>query len=159
MEGLIFGGANIRWEICDTKPIGLAYSSKVNFKKKCVTVSFLPCFILYLKAISKYKAPGLYSEGRFNGGIFALRFWGAYSWRGLFSEFYGNSVVHRTICTLAQRHRKNGSIFKPIMITDSCISLTAKKQCRCAVALMHYNEYADHSNLCLKVAVVTSHSI
>ena len=32
---------------------------------------------------------GLYSEGRFNGGIFALRFWGAYTWRGLFSEFYG----------------------------------------------------------------------
>ena len=32
---------------------------------------------------------GLYSEGRFNGGFFALRFWGAYTWRGLFSEFYG----------------------------------------------------------------------
>ena len=31
---------------------------------------------------------GLYSEGRFNGGFFALRFWGAYIWRGLFSEFY-----------------------------------------------------------------------
>ena len=27
--------------------------------------------------------------GRFNGGFFALRFWGAYTWRGLFSEFYG----------------------------------------------------------------------
>ena len=25
---------------------------------------------------------GLYSEGRFNGGVFALRFWGAYIWRG-----------------------------------------------------------------------------
>ena len=32
---------------------------------------------------------GLYSEGRFNGGFFVLRFWGAYKWRGLFSEFYG----------------------------------------------------------------------
>ena len=32
---------------------------------------------------------GLYSEGRFNGGFFALRFWGAYIWRGLFLEFYG----------------------------------------------------------------------
>ena len=29
-------------------------------------------------------------EGRFNGGLFALRVWGAYIWRGLFSEFYGN---------------------------------------------------------------------
>ena len=33
-------------------------------------------------------------EGRFNGGFFALRVWGlisggAYTWRGLFSEFYG----------------------------------------------------------------------
>ena len=33
---------------------------------------------------------GLYSEGRFNGRFFALRIWGAYIWRGLFSEFYGN---------------------------------------------------------------------
>ena len=32
---------------------------------------------------------GLYLEGRFNGGFFALRVWAAYIWRGLFSEFYG----------------------------------------------------------------------
>ena len=32
---------------------------------------------------------GLYLEGRFNGGFFALRNWGAYIWRGLFTEFYG----------------------------------------------------------------------
>ena len=31
----------------------------------------------------------LYLEGRFNGRFFALRVWGAYIWRGLFSEFYG----------------------------------------------------------------------
>ena len=30
-------------------------------------------------------------EGRFNGGFFGLPVWGAYIWRGLFSEFYGNS--------------------------------------------------------------------
>ena len=30
-------------------------------------------------------------EERFNGGFFALPVWGAYTWRGLFSEFYGNS--------------------------------------------------------------------
>ena len=41
------------------------------------------------------QAPGgLYLEGRFNEGFFALRVWGlifgrAYIWRGLFSEFYG----------------------------------------------------------------------
>ena len=35
---------------------------------------------------------GLYTEGRFNGGFFALRFWGAYIWRALFSEFYSISA-------------------------------------------------------------------
>ena len=37
---------------------------------------------------------GLYLEGRFNGGFLRYRiggliFGGAYTWRGLFSEFYG----------------------------------------------------------------------
>ena len=53
-------------------------------------------FTLYLRAISKYKPPGgLYLEGRFNGGFYTLRVWGAYiwrayTWRRLFSAFYGN---------------------------------------------------------------------
>ena len=29
---------------------------------------------------------GLYSEGLFNGGVFALPVWGAYIWRGLYME-------------------------------------------------------------------------
>ena len=33
---------------------------------------------------------GLYLEGLFNGGFFALAVWGACIWGGLFSEFYGN---------------------------------------------------------------------
>ena len=32
--------------------------------------------------------------GRFNGGFFALRVWGAY-WGGLFSEFTVSNVGHR----------------------------------------------------------------
>ena len=32
---------------------------------------------------------GLYLKDRFNGGLFKLPVWGAYTWRGLFSEFYG----------------------------------------------------------------------
>ena len=36
---------------------------------------------------------GLYLEGRFNRGFFALRVGGAYTWRGLFSEFYGIMIV------------------------------------------------------------------
>ena len=64
---------------------------------------FLLCFALYLRAISKYKPPGgLYLEGRFNGGFFALPVWGlifggAYTWRGLFSEFYGILLGTRSL--------------------------------------------------------------
>ena len=58
------------------------------------------------------QAPGgLYSVGRFNGGFFALRIWGlifggVYTWRGLFSEFYGISFVE-----LVSVIRINASLF------------------------------------------------
>ena len=67
-EGLIFG-----------RSIGLALWLEGN-------LPFLLCFTLYLRAISKYKpcpcplprgGGGLYLEGRFNGGFFALQVWGA----------------------------------------------------------------------------------
>ena len=48
---------------------------------------FALCFTLYLRAIFQVQAPGgLYLEGRFNGGFFALPVWGAYIWRGLYME-------------------------------------------------------------------------
>ena len=48
---------------------------------------FLHCFTSYLRAISKYKPPGgLYLEGRFNRGFFALRVSGAYISKGLYME-------------------------------------------------------------------------
>ena len=50
-------------------------------------ITVLLCFTLYLREISKYKPPGgLYLEGRFNGGFFALPVLGAYIWRGLYME-------------------------------------------------------------------------
>ena len=64
MEGLIFGGAYLRREICVSKSIGLALQLKVN-------LSFLLCFTLYLRVIFQVQVPGgLYLEGRFNGGFF-----------------------------------------------------------------------------------------
>ena len=83
LEGLIFGGAYVRREICVSESIVLACSGKeiCHF-----------CFVLLWiwEQIPCTSPPGcLYSEGRFNGGFFMLRFWGAYTWRGLFSEFYG----------------------------------------------------------------------
>ena len=47
------------------------------------------CTVIALFYFEVQAPRGLYSEGRFNGGIFALRVQGAYIWRGLFSEFYG----------------------------------------------------------------------
>ena len=48
---------------------------------------------------SKYKSlGGLYLEGRFSGGFFlCYEFWGlifggAYTWSGLFSEFYDSCI-------------------------------------------------------------------
>ena len=47
-------------------------------------------FYFVLEGNFQVQSPGgVYLDGRFNGGFFALRVWGAYIWRGLFSEFYG----------------------------------------------------------------------
>ena len=52
---------------------------------------------------------GLYMEGRFNGGVFALPVWGAYNWRGLFSKFYGIHMLPATydakLVTIETNHR------------------------------------------------------
>ena len=60
-------------------------------------------FTLYLRAISKYKPPGgLYSEGRFNGGFFALRIWGLIFGGVYFWNFtvFNLCVVHFVNCRL-----------------------------------------------------------
>ena len=84
LEGLIYGG-----KFAFQTRLGKPYSWKEIYR-----------FCLFVLRIwgqfSKYKPPGgLYLEGRFNGGFF-LRYrfgglisGGAYTWRGLFSEFYG----------------------------------------------------------------------
>ena len=45
LEGLHFGGVYIRWEICVTKFIGLAYGWKAN-KKLSVTIPLLICYFV-----------------------------------------------------------------------------------------------------------------
>ena len=87
MEGLIFGGAYVRREICVSKSIGLACSGKFTI---------FALFYFVFEGKFQVQAPqGAYirrddlTEGflryRFGGLIFG----GAYTWRGLFSEFYG----------------------------------------------------------------------
>ena len=53
------------------------------------TILALFHFVFEGKIPSTSPPGGLSSEGRFKGEFFALRFWEAYTWRGLFSEFYG----------------------------------------------------------------------
>ena len=56
------------------------------------------CFTLYLRSTSKYKPPGAYvwrgdlTEGFLCYEFGGLIFVGAYTWRGLFSEFHGTCV-------------------------------------------------------------------
>ena len=57
-EGLIFGGAYLRKEICVSKSIGLALKLEVN-------LPFLLCFTLYLRAIFQVQARG----GLIFGGV------------------------------------------------------------------------------------------
>ena len=70
LEGLIFGGAYLRREICVSKSIGLALKLEVNFPV------FALCYFAF-EGNFQVQAPG------------GLIFGGAYTWRDLFSEFYG----------------------------------------------------------------------
>ena len=89
MEGLIFRGAYERREICVSKSIGLTCSGKEIYHF---------CFVLLTVFEGKFqeKAPrGAYirrgdlTEGFLRYEFGGLIFGGAYTWRGLFSEFYG----------------------------------------------------------------------
>ena len=50
------------------------------------TVFALFYFVFEGNFPSRSPGGGLYLEGRFNGGFFALPVWGAYMWRGLYME-------------------------------------------------------------------------
>ena len=89
MEGPIFGGAYVRREICISKSIGLACSGKEIYH-------FYFVLLCIQGQIPRASPPGvLYSlgvdlaEGFLRYDFGGLTFRGAYTWRGLFSEFYG----------------------------------------------------------------------
>ena len=84
-EGLIFGVACIQR--------GLSMEGNLPFKIDWASLTVgskftvFAFFTLYLRAIFQVQAPvGLYLEGWFNGGFFALPVCRAYIWRGLFME-------------------------------------------------------------------------
>ena len=76
---------------------------KINWASLVVASKFTVflCFTLYLRAISKYKPlRGAYiwrgdlTEGFLRYEFGELIFGGAYSWKGLYSEFYGICTIY-----------------------------------------------------------------
>ena len=78
LEGLIYGG-----KFAFQNQLGYPYSWNQIY-------CFFSVLLCIWRQFSKYKPPGgLYSEGQFNGGFLVWLVWGAYTWTGLFSKFYG----------------------------------------------------------------------
>ena len=80
LEGLIFGGAYLQMEICVSK-----LSQPYVGSKFTVFALFYFVFEGLFEGNFPSTSPqgGIYLEGRFNHGFFALLVWGACIWRGL----------------------------------------------------------------------------
>ena len=83
----MFGGAFLWREICVSKSIELTLQLEGN-------LLFLICFTLYLRAIFQVQARAYICRGYLTDGFLRYKFGGpifggAYTWRGLFLEFYG----------------------------------------------------------------------
>ena len=87
--GLIFGGAYLRREICISKSIGLACSGKEIYHFYFV----LLCIRGQISSTSPYIRRGDLTEGFLRYHFRGLIFGGAYTRRGLFSEFYGITLL------------------------------------------------------------------
>ena len=81
MRGLFWRGLSTEGNLC----------FKIDLASLIVGRKFTVFALFYFVFDGKYKPGGLYLEGRFNGGFFALRVWVAYIWRGLYMEglFFG----------------------------------------------------------------------
>ena len=74
---------------------------KINWAGPIVGRKFTVFALFYFVFEGNFQvqAPeGLIFGGLFNRGFFALRVWGAYIWRGLFTEFYG--ISNKKILTI-----------------------------------------------------------
>ena len=68
---------------------GARKSSLANAEIYVLLYSFSLFYFEFEGNFTSTNPRGLYLKGRFIGGVFALRVWGAYIWRGLFSGSYG----------------------------------------------------------------------
>ena len=114
----------LRREIYVSKSIGLA----LFLERNLLFFLVLLCTTGQFPSTSPRAAGGggrgesLYLEGRFNGRFFALRVWGAYIWRGLFSEFYGMPRGGYFIGgTVPTEPSAGGKIFQPVENTSSAV--------------------------------------
>ena len=64
--------------------------SKIDWASLIVRIKFTIFALFYFVFDGNFPStsPRGIFEGRFNRGFFASLVWGAYIWRGLFSEFY-----------------------------------------------------------------------
>ena len=84
------------------------------------------------------QAPGgLYLEERFNKGFFASRVWGAYTWRGLFSEFYGTGHVASVFVLLCLAE---GGHFA----ADDCFTQKSRSPSTRSAAHLHISLHISH---------------
>ena len=137
LEGLIFGGAYLRREICVSKSIGLA----LYIVGRKFTVFSL--FYLYLRAIFQFQAPkgafiwrGDLPDGFLRYRLEGLIFGGVYTWRGLFSEFYG------TFEPASLRLDRGGTGYKLKMSIFSCSAANTPHR----FFLLDKNFYRQDSN-------------
>ena len=90
LRGLFLEGLIYRGKLTFQNRLGKPYSWKETHRFCFV----LLCIWGQFPITSPRGGGGLYLEGQFNGGLFTLRVWGAYTWWGLFVEFYGMFPKH-----------------------------------------------------------------
>ena len=88
MVGPIFGGAYVRREICVIKSVGLACSGNEIYHFALFYFVFEGKFQVQAPQ-GAYIRRGDLTEGFLCYDFGGLIFGGTYTWRGLFSEFYG----------------------------------------------------------------------
>ena len=99
MKGLIFGGAYVRREICVSESIGLACIGKEIYDFCFVLLCIRGQILSASPPGEAYIQRGVLTEGFLRYDFGGLTFREAYTWRGLFSEFYGNRLT--TACLVA----------------------------------------------------------
>ena len=79
--------------------------------RKCTVFALF--YFVFLGQFSKYKPRGAYIwRSNLTEGFLALPVWGAYTWRGLFSEFHGMS----TNLPIGGPHRCNRAFWKNCIV-------------------------------------------